>query len=224
MCFTPTVSFSIFVIEWILGFLVLSRRPSGRFREAYNIAALLLFFLGFYQFTQFMFCTSGDYQLWGTAGFLTYTFLPAMGVHFAYSLAGKWKGSLYGLYFLPAAFSLIAGLTPGFVSVAGCSRYFITARHSWDGLVVWLYVLYYFGFILYTAYFYIAESEKMRKDRKILRAGFLGIMAFTIPTFVLITVFPALNIMFPSVLCEFALLFAIFIFYMIGLIEKSNHT
>ena len=222
MCFTPAISFAIFAIEWILGLIVLwKRRNAGRFKEAYGIAACILFFLGFYQFTQGMFCL-GNVQLWGLAGFLTYTFLPAMGVHFAYVLLGKKDRKMYWIYSFPILFSLIAVLTPNFVKIASCSRYFIVAQHSWSDLLRWIYGIYYFGFIIYTAYLCSQESKRDRKDRKMVMAGLVGIFAFTIPTFILIILFPALEIGFPSILCEFALLFAVCLFYMIHLIEKKK--
>jgi len=223
MCFTPTISFTIFAIEWILGFMVLGKRKNaGKFHEVYILAAYLLFFLGFYQFTQGMFCISGDYAFWGLAGFITYTFLPAMGLHLAYVLIGNRDRRLNLIYFFPGLFSIIAVLTPNFVSMGSCSSYFIVANHSWNVALGWIYAFYYFGFIVYSAYLYNLESRKGKKDWNIVMTGLIGILAFTIPTFILLILFPALKIGFPSILCEFALLFGICVFWMIHLIEKQR--
>jgi hypothetical protein len=223
MCFTPTISFTIFAIEWILGFMVLGKRKnSGRFHETYSLAAYLLFFLGFYQFTQGMFCVSGDYAFWGLAGFITYTFLPALGLHFAYTLIGKKDRKLSWIYFIPALFSIIAVLTPNFVSIASCSSYFIVSIHSWSNLMGWIYSAYYFGFILYVAYLFNLESRKGKKDWNVVMTGLIGILAFMIPTFILLILVPALKIGFPSILCEFGLLFGICVFWMMHLMEKQR--
>jgi len=221
MCFTPSISLSIFLIEWVLGFIVLSKRPKNALRKMYTLAAVLLFFLGAHQFTQFMFCVSGDFELWGTLGFLAYNFLPAIGLHWAHALI-KRKAGMFYVYFLPVIFSLIAIMTPNFVREAGCSSYFITAEHSWTGIIAGIYDMYYFGFIIYTAYLMFKAYMAKGKDWKIVRVGFIGILAFTVPTFILVEVFPSLHIMFPSILCEFAVLFALCLFYMIYLLEKRH--
>lgn len=221
MCFTPTISFTIFAIEWILGFIVLSWMPKkGNVRAVYGLAAVILFVLGFYQFTQYMFCISGNFILWGTIGFLTYNFLPAIGVHFGHSLLKK-KSNIVWIYVIPIVFSFIAILTPNFVSMGSCDRYYITVEHSWHDTMSLLYGAYYFGFIAYMIYLLNFELKKSKSDSAAL-VGLIGILSFTIPTFILVIIFPALNIAFPSILCEFALLFAISVFWMISIIDKRH--
>jgi len=221
MCFTPQISFTIFAIEWILGFIVLYKSFKAKRKTAYELSALLLFLLGFYQFTQYMLCTSLNYELWGKMGFLAYDFLPAIGFHFAYSLIGKTPRNMYLVYVLPTLFALIALLNPAFVSKAECSTVFIIVTHSWDRLLSALYGLYYTLFIVMTLLIYKGIGKmKSPRERKAATIGFYGTIAFTLPTLILIILLPQLNIAFPSIYCEFALIFAISVFYMIRALES----
>jgi len=171
-----------------------------------------------------MLCISLDANFWGRFGFLAYNILPALGLHFAYSLTNRKNLSIYLVYSFPIFFGLIAVLSKDFVARVECSTIYIIVDHSWS--VMWgnIYGLYYAFFIVLTALVFLdaIKTEKNKQQKKIFKVGLIGILAFTVPTFILVMIFPALNIAFPSILCEFAVLFAIFLFYMIGLIEKSH--
>jgi len=227
MCFTPQVSFLIFTIEWILGFIVLHKAGKARERRVYSLSALILFLLGFYQFTQFMLCVSGKADLWGRMGFLAYNFLPLLGFHLAAALTRnrQYLEKVKYYYIIPAFFSLFPLLSPGFIGKAECSAVFIVVEHSWNALWAWSYAVYYFLFIVLAALMLwnAVKAEKSKGRRRVMAAGLSGMLAFTVPAFILIIILPALKIAFPSILCEFALFFAISVFWMMHLMEESGH-
>jgi len=224
MCFTPQVSFLIFAIEFILGLIVLWKTPKGKYHGTYVLSALILFCLGLYQFSQFGLCTFNDINLWGRMGFLAYNILPALGLHLAYSLTNSNRRSLYAIYAFPIFFGLAALFLKNFVTSAQCSTVYVIVEHVWTPLWQNIYGVYYalFTILMAIVLWDAIKKERTVQRRKILWAGLAGLIAFTVPTFVLIILLPALKLAFPSIFCEFALLFAIFLFYMIGLIEKSK--
>ena len=118
--------------------------------------------------------------------------------------------------------------TKNFIDVGICHSIFVTAKNTlfnfqsiWGLFGFIIYIAYYFGLILascllaFNAYY----KERNRKKRKILLTLPLAVFLMCFPTFVLIIIFPVFNIMFPSVLCHFALLLALTIF--IGV--RSEH-
>jgi hypothetical protein len=50
----------------------------------------------------------------------------------------------------------------------------------------------------------------------------IAVLLMSLPTFILMVIFPFFDIMFPSVLCHFALLLAIVVFVGTYLEHKSN--
>ena len=225
MCFTPQVSFTIFAIEFILGLIVLWKTPKGKYRMTYILSAIILFCLGLYQFSQFGLCMFSNINFWGRFGFLAYNILPALGLHLAYSLTNKKNHSIYAIYAFPIFFGLAAVFLKGFITSAECSTVYVIVNHAWSGLWTNIYGIYYALFIVLMAMvlWETIQKERNSQKRKILRTGLFGVLVFTIPTFVLVILLPELKIAFPSILCEFALLFAICIFYMIELIEKNKY-
>lgn len=221
MCFTPGISLTTFFIEIALAIWILYRNPKNRLNQ---VGAAVLFLLGFYQFTEFMLCTSVNPLLWGKMAHLAYTFLPALSIHWVFALRNQ-KKNLIAIYILPVIFAILAIFTTGFIKSAFCDRYFIEVLINWNSLLwYWGYGLYYSGFILIALVLLIRSimKENNKKQRKIYSWGLIGLLSFTFPTFWLILAFPALNINAPSILCEFALLFGIIISYIIYLTEKKH--
>jgi len=226
MCFTPWISVSTTVIEFILATTLLIYFKKGVFSK---FAALFIYLLGFYQFTEFMLCTTSNFNLWARLGFITYTFLPALGLHSALRFLNR-KPKLYLIYIVPVFFSLFAILSKNFIFNGSCERFFITVKttffNSLNGINLianTLYWIYYSGFILtvliisYLAY----KKEKNKTKKKVLVSVIISILVMTLPTFILIIIFPTFGIQFPSVLCQFALLLAIVAFIGANIENKS---
>jgi len=222
MCFAPWISLSTFIIEILLAIWVFIKGPKKLINQ---LGAVILILLGLYQLTEFMICLSLHPLFWGKMAHLTYTFLPALGVHWAFALV-KEKKRLFYVYILPIIFSALVLSSPLFVKSAECSRYFITVLFEWNPIWLWCYGLYYGGFILVSAIILMKAiiSENNKSKRKIYSWGFIGLLSFTVPTLIFILFFPMMNIMFPSVLCEFALLFGISVVYTAYLSEKSRRS
>lgn len=216
MCFTPPVSLGTAIVEFFLAGIMRFKFTRARLR---NFFAFFLIMLGFYQFTEFMLCTSKNAALWVRAGYITYTFLPALGVHAVlnyFKVPGKINRLL--LYIIPVGYTVMALLSPEFVQGGSCQTVFILTKifYSKNHQVFFsiLYDLYYFSFMLFACLFafrkYWIEKDVQKKKLYVLLP--IAISLMSVPPFIVVIVFPFFHIMFPSVLCHFAILLAITVF------------
>jgi hypothetical protein len=211
MCFAPWISLLTAGVEWVLVVLVLllyRRSLVARF------SAVFIFTLGLYQFTEFMLCKTANPLFWAHIGFLTYTFLPALGMHFVMRLIND-KSKAWLCYAPPIIFSLLSFASPGFVATSTCHTLFISTQLVFfsqlvDKIIMPFYGAYYFGFIIIMSLIAFRESQKAEAEKKrIILTGLLGVLIATIPAFFFIVLLPSFAPQFPSVYCEFALLMAI---------------
>jgi len=130
----------------------------------------------------------------------------------------KIKLNIFWIYIVPVIFITLAFLTPNFVKNGECHSVFVTAQNTLFSFTepiklvgFSIYLLYYFGFILITCLLFIRAyfKEKNTKKQKVLLSLPLAIFLMSFPTFVLIILFPAFEVRFPSILCHFALLLAV---------------
>ena len=228
MCFTPLISISIAILEFALASVLLLFFPKSKFRDFF---AAFIYILGFYQFTEFMLC-SGNALFWATLGFITYSFLPALALHAVLKIFRK-KFNIIWVYITPLVASILAITIPGFIIQASCERYFISIDTIMIPppsilllLVFAIYIAYYFGFLVLT--YSIILKDYMKQKNKIKReievVEMVGILLMIIPTLVLLILFPIFGIMFPSILCSFAIFVAISAFigvYLKGKLKKK---
>lgn len=217
MCFNPTVSIVTAITEWVLSVLIIFKYPFAKMRY---LASALMIFLGLYQFSEFMLCKTAQTELWVRVGFVAYTILPAIGLHTMLKLL-KIKTRYIWVYVIPATYIILSIITPNFVREAKCYDLFVTARNtlfSFGGVAqtisYGIYTAYYFGFILAASLLGVKKylKEKNYLKQKIYLTFPLAVFLMSFPTFLIIIIFPALNIQFPSILCHFALLFALAIY------------
>jgi len=221
MCFTPGISLATAIIEFIVATVMLYK-----FRKNYLVlyAAIFIYILGIYQFTEFMLCISGNPKLWAAIGFITYTFLPAMALYFTLRVTKKIK--LKVIFLIPLLFSLIPLIQKDFISLAYCSTIFVRVGFSLfrNVYLSQLYMLYYYGFLViscFTLVYYYLKSNKKNLKKIYLACFFAGIITFSLPV-ILVMILPEYGYMFPSIYCEFALLFTIFLYYASYISDKNK--
>lgn len=214
MCYNPTVSLFTAIIEFALsGYMLFKYRLAS---TRYFFAAVLIV-LGAYQFSEFMLCKTSSPEAWATAGFAIYTFLPALGLHGTMTCLGR-KSKPFIFYALPAFFVILAILYQDFILLSQCQVIFVTVRNALfqtgtlsQTLLFSLYTLYYAGFIMWSCILCLIafRREPNFNRKKILLMFPIGVIVMTLPTYILMVIFPTLNHRFPSVLCHFALLLAL---------------
>jgi len=208
MCFTPIVSLSTAIFEFVVATAILVFCRKSLINRFFP---LLIYILGFYQFTEFMLCTSNYPFFWAKMGFVTYSFLPAVGLHFIMKLTNR-KCNYITIYMVPVIFSLMAFLKPGFIIESTCTTFFvIVIKDLFNSLFSYIYGLYYFGFILLFCYFLLKSfnKEKDQLKRKSYAIIFAAVLITLLPAVVIFIIFPAFKVIFPSVYCEFAVLFTV---------------
>jgi len=209
MCFTPGISFATAIFEFLIATIILFCLRKSLVNKFFSI---FIYTLGFYQLTEFFLCTSNYPMFWAKIGFITYSVLPAIFLHFVMRIT-KVRFSYWMLYIIPSAFALYALSLSNFIIEATCSKFFVLVKtvffNSSNPLSGSIYWLYYFSFILFCCYFLYRHYEhqknvlKKELDLDLMLAGLLSLFA----AIVLFLVFPSLGIVFPSVYCQFAILF-----------------
>ncbi|MDD4983944.1 MAG: histidine kinase N-terminal 7TM domain-containing protein [Candidatus ainarchaeum sp.] len=206
MCFTPAVSLSIAIFEALVATFILLYFKKSTLHKS---LVVFLYVLGFYQLTEFFLCTTSNPFLWAKLGFITYSFLPALGLYYALDYLRK-KIYLIPIFVIPVATSIFVLINSNFISLAACGSFFVTTRNMfmghWIGAV---YLVYYFGFICLIAIFLILHAIKKKGVKRQLDIiVLLALVLSLFPPIILIFILPSLKIMFPSIYCEFAVLFA----------------
>lgn len=219
MCFAPYVSISTFVIEFLLAAFFLLKNPKDNLNR---IIALISFLLGVYQLNEFLICVTG-FSLFTKLAMTVTAILPSLAVTYALIIYRK-KISYYWkllIYSPPVFFILMFVLSNYYKQSAICSTVFI--QYPSLELLGRFFALYYIVYLLAAViiFYFASHNTKSNPEKVLSRLGILGMLIFTVPTFIFLIFLPSLKIMFPSVLCEFALLLAIE--FIIVLWYKDKH-
>lgn len=220
MCFAPYISLSTFIIEFLLALFFLLKNPKDKVNR---IIALLSFLLGLYQLNEFLICTTGA-NFFTRGAIIVTALLPAIGITYGLIM---WRKKIryywHLLIYSPTIFFVVMFSLPFYYQESAvCNSVFLT--YPGTGLLGDFYGLYYLTYISAAAIlFYFAASNNNNKyEKRLLHLGMLGMLIFTIPTFIFLQFLPALYISFPSVLCEFALLLAIELIIVIWYKDKHK--
>jgi hypothetical protein len=225
MCFAPQISILTAIIEWALALIILLR-----FKKSLVpwFSSIFIFLLGLYQFTEFMMCKTASPLFWAHIGFLTYTFLPAVGMHYVLMLTHKGSKSL-ACYIPPVLFSILSILAVGFVQGSTCHSVFISTQLQFfdpviHRVIMLIYDVYYFGLLLLASFIAWKAMRKEKDDlrRKTIGVALTGVWLATLPAFIFVILLPAFSIQFPSVYCEFALLMAITAFIVADMDHRNR--
>ena len=102
-----------------------------------------------------------------------------------------------------------------FIIKAICKGYYISVKNtlfeSSLSLLPLIYLIYYFGFIIFTIYLFYKHylNYKRKIDKEIDKYEIAGIIISIVPAIILFFIFPKINYSFPSVYCQFSIIFAI---------------
>lgn len=209
-CFSPPVMLATFAIEILLAVYVIWRY---RFDERTKIIAALLVLLAVFQLAEYNVC-EGSFGIssisWSRLGFMAISFLPALGLHLAQSLAADKKRSLsYGGYAMAVAFALFFGLTPVGITDSQCLGNYVIFKQA--PLSVVFYTIYYYGWML-VGTVYAVQAAKMAKNRVVVQSLWgliIGYLALFIPVTLVNLFDPATMGGIPSIMCGFAVILAV---------------
>ncbi len=220
MCFAPYISLSTFIIEFLLALYFFLKNPRDNLNR---VISLVSFLLGLYQLNEFLICTT-SVPVFTVLAMNVTALLPALAISYALIVWRK-KIKLYWhiLIYLPAIFFIVMFSIMDFYHIsAQCMSVFI--QYPPTGLIGQFYGTYYLSYIVGAVImFHLSSSDaKNIKEKRMSQLGMLGMFIFTIPTFIFLIFLPALRIRFASILCEFALLLAIQLIFVLAYKEKHN--
>lgn len=204
-CFSPFVMLATFVLELVLALYTVCRY---KLNEAGRIALLTFVCLALFQLAEYNVCEAGwvDPVTASRAGYVAITLLPPLGIHLAYALAGlKKRPLLLPAYVSAAAFALFFLFVPSALSGHSCLGNYIifqTAPHA-----SWLYGLYYYGWLF--AGVWLCWRLARPKTKPALYGLATGYLAFILPTTTANFIDPSTVKGIPSIMCGFAVLFAL---------------
>ena len=207
MCFSPPVMLATFLIEFGLLFYTVWRY---KMTTVSRLVVAFLASLGVFQLAEYMTCGGlglGHIE-WVQLGYVSITLLPALGLHLVATLANKSVKPL-----VAAAYGTAAGYVIYFIAVSGaiiahvCAPNYAVFDMSGNGYL--FYGIYYYGWLLLTAGLAAYWAAQQPKKATVLRWMVAGYAVFIVPTTVANLTDPATLQAIPSIMCGFAVIFAL---------------
>lgn len=213
-CFSPPVMVATFLIEIILLLALVVRYKMNRITR---LIALSLFALAFFQLAEYFVCggLGVDAQTWSRLGFVAITTLPPLGLHIIYSIKKTprmWP--VWGSYALMAVWIGVFALSQTAFRSHECAGNYVVFNLQYH--LSYFYSAYYYGILLLgiAAALHFAQQASGRQKQALL-GMIAGYLVFLLPTAVVNTINPATMAGIPSIMCGFAVVFALILFFYI---------
>jgi len=211
-CFSPPVMVATIIIELCLALYTVVRY---KMNELTRLATLTLVMLATFQLCEFFVCTNdaGHIIGWSRFGFAAITTLPPLGLHILHVLAHKPRRRLVMTAYatMVAYIGIYLFMSNVFNSYQCAGNYVIFHLRAHVGGVYWFY---YFGWIVTAmalGFRWLTESSIKRNDRQrqAIQGLIIGWLVFIVPTALVNILNPSTTAGIPSIMCGFAVLFAL---------------
>ncbi len=208
LCFSPPVMIATIIIELSLALWVLLRYATNTPRRL--IIAMLVLLAGF-QLAEFNVCSSHPVDLlWSRIGYVFITLLPPLGIHLVLKLRQKNRHALVvASYAAAITFATAFAFLPSSLNQGVCTGNYVIFRLG-EPLSA-LYGYYYIGLVLIGLVLALQPlpTRSPEARRESVRWLAVGYLAFTIPTLIINFLLPATRLGIPSIMCGFAVIFAL---------------
>lgn len=213
-CFSPPVMIATLITE---SFLALYTFWRYKLDHITRLAITMLVCLASFQLAEYFVCTGyGSHaEEWSRLGFIMITALPPLAIHLMHKLADKPIGkTVYGTYAVMTGF-MIFFLTyhAAFIGHQCTGNYVIFQMGNSVGGA---YTIYYYGLLALGIGLGIKWAEELknkgdnvRHKLESVRALIVGYLVFLVPTALANSIKPETRRAIPSVMCGFAVLFAL---------------
>lgn len=197
-----------FIIEISLMIYTLARYKMSPITR---IVSATLFFLALFQLSEFTVCgaTTMSAELWSRIGFVAITMLPPLGIHLISDITKRISPWLVGLaYSTGAAFAIVFSL-----SGAAFHGHVCAGNYAIFQLAPYLggaYFSYYYGWLILgiaLSLFYSIKAPIAIRQALIYQV--FGYLSFLLPTGIVNAINPQSIAGIPSVMCGFAVIYAI---------------
>lgn len=213
-CFSPPVMVATIIIELCLAVYTVFRY---KLTELARLVTLTLAMLATFQLCEFFVCTgyAGHVIGWSRFGFAAITFLPPLGLHILHVLSRKpGRRLIMAAYATMTAYIAVYLFMPNVFNSYQCGgNYVIFHMRARVGGVYWVY---YFGWILTSILLGMRWLSKLHgqakavvRQRQAIQGLILGWFVFLVPTAVVNILKPSTTAGLPSIMCGFAVLFAL---------------
>jgi hypothetical protein len=211
-CFSPPVMVATLIIEFSLAAYTTWRY---KMNSTARLAVLTLVALGTFQLSEYFVCTGFGLRAeqWSRVGFVMITALPPLGVHLMHKLSGE-----KGRKVVYASYATMAGFMAFFLTYKAafighqCTGNYVIFQMGRD--VGGAYGLYYYGWLFVSMGLGMRWANKARDEGKkkrleTIRGLIVGYLVFLVPTATSIMFKPDTTAGIPSIMCGFAVVFAI---------------
>jgi hypothetical protein len=196
-----------FAIETVLLLYVLFRYKRT---PVVWLSVAILAGLATFQLAEYNVCQGAVGMIWAQIGLVAITLLPPLGLHLVMHVAGRISRTLLvAAYGSAVAFIVVFLFAAQGISAQEClGNYIIFTLVPW---VVWPYAAFYYGWLLVSGGYawHASHSIKSKWQRRALYALIVGALTFLIPTAIVNLLDRATIAGIPSIMCGFAVLFAI---------------
>lgn len=197
-----------FMIEIFLAMYVVFRY---KMNPAIRLIAIALGFLAIFQVSEFFVCTGPDGIAWSRIGFVAITALPPLGLHILNKTTGTKnnyvnKVAYTSMGFIMAYFLLSPTAFAGYQCTGNYVIFQLTNNMSL------IYSIYYYGWLLTAFAIGIKRLRQMqlnKSQKDNTKLLLLGYLIFIVPTAVVNTIHPETTSGIPSIMCGFAVFFAL---------------
>ncbi len=209
-CFSPPVMVATFIIETVLAIYAVYR---FQLNEVGKLIVATLLMLGLFQLAEYFVCGGAGFSAnqWSRIGYVAISTLPPLGLHMMYAINGSPKNRLIMLaYGSMAAFIAYFLLSPTAFSGHQCTGNYVIFQLG--QVPSYLYGLYYYGWLLIAlavGYRFIMKSNGSPVTKNSTKALMVGYGVFLVPTAIAYAINPETRAGIPSIMCGFAVLFAI---------------
>ncbi len=176
-----------------------------------KLVTFLLVSLAVFQLAEYFVCggLGVDAQAWSRVGYVAISILPPLGLHLTHSIAHKPMGRMTALAYTTSALwiGLFTLSQQAFTGYTCGGNYVIFQLQSPIG---GLFFVHYYIWLFVTMYFATSFARKAKpRVRKALTAQILSYAAFILPTSTINLMWPHTASALPSIMCGFAVIFAI---------------
>ncbi|MBP9827312.1 hypothetical protein KBC99_02420 [Candidatus Saccharibacteria bacterium] len=214
-CFSPLVMFLTYAFELCAALWLLLRYKLS-FTGGLLIAILIN--LAVFQLAEWNICDNNAAQIWVRIGFIATALLIPLGFILVDNLFSTPRSRVLIALSGVGALGFITwfGVVPESVQMIYCGGNYALYHIAESGVA--LYAAYYYGFLSLAIWVMMASMSAMKQSKKRQAMGWLavGYLSFMVPTLTVSIVNPQAMRGIPSILCGFAVFFALIIVWQIA--------
>lgn len=221
-CFSPPVMLATFLFEITLLIFVLVKHSLKT--PVSRIVSVMLVCLAVFQLAEYNVCgrLNIDAVAWSKIGFIAITLLPPLGVHLVQVLIGTKNKTISLLAYASSAwFIYMFGFNSGAFQSHVCAGNYAIFQLA-ENFGGWYYIYYYFWLFVAVAMAWFGARKSKPHHALALKYLIAGYAFFLIPTAIVNTVKPETQAGIPSVMCGFAVVFAIVLVF--GILPAGSAT